>query len=65
MLCSLKRSIAKSATVVKTIFEIFLINDKRKRSKLAIFFLARILIFKLYFNSILDNDIKNLIELIL
>ena len=61
MMCFHKRLVAKSATVVKTIFEFFLIKVKRKMSKLAIFFLARIFIFKFYFISIPGNDDKNLL----
>ena len=62
MICFHKRSVAKSATAVKTIFEIFLIKDKIKMSKLAILFLVRILIFKLCFISIPDNDVINLFD---
>ena len=62
MICFHKRSIAKLATAVKTIFEIFFIKDEIKMSKLLIFFLVRILIFKLYFISISDNDDINMFD---
>ena len=57
-----KGSVAKSATAVKTIFEFFLkLIKKHKLSKLAILFLVRILIFKLYLISIPDNNAKKLL----
>ena len=62
MICFPKRSVAKSATTVKPIFEIFLMKDKIKMLKLAILFLVRILIFKLYFISIPGNGTINLFD---
>ena len=62
MMCFHKISVTKSATAFKTVFENFWIKVKGKMSKLAIFFLTRILIFKLYIISIPSDDAKNLVD---